>query len=401
MRKELRSVSVRAATDVVDCVFWDPAPSKLKSHERGEIAVRPALPPAQHRRPFRRALHLARNFDTDFECVHANVRTDRDQELCGIVRQGIDCSGHDFSDGATPPRVHGGDVPSPGMREQHGDTIGSARRDREPFVARHQRIALTVGDELGRVVGRDFPNLGPVNLALLEKSAARDTEALREPQAVLAHRRVVIAEVETQVQCVVGRRAHAARTQRKRVAESVPIQKGGMKLAHALSSSTARLHRLSARAKSAVVQVRAGSWLMHRFPSAQWTNAFRIVLNHDRAYRDAGKSWTFGSVALIIRSDGNHGPERFAGIILDVHEGQCRGARFVEGERDPDDAEFVIVGAYLRWKEVIEGTLDPIKAMMEGKLRLARGHLPTIVRYVEPSRTLVAAARKVPTWFAE
>jgi hypothetical protein len=37
--------------------------------------------------------------------------------------------------------------------------------------------------------------------------------------------------------------------------------------------------------------------------------------------------------------------------------------------------------------------------MMEGKLKLARGHLPTIIRYVESSRQLVASASKVPTDF--
>jgi hypothetical protein len=36
---------------------------------------------------------------------------------------------------------------------------------------------------------------------------------------------------------------------------------------------------------------------------------------------------------------------------------------------------------------------------MQGKLKLTRGHLPTIIRFVEPSRLVVAGARKVPTDF--
>ena len=207
--------------------------------------------------------------------------------------------------------------------------------------------------------------------------------------------------MKTEIERIVGRQAHAAGSHSERVAEFVPIQKGGMERTHSVVSSTAGLRRLAPQAKRADFQVRAGSWLMHRFPSAEWTDAFRIALNNDRAYREAGKVWTFGSVALIIRSDANQGLEQFAGIILDVHEGECRGARFVEGARDPDDAEFVIVGSYSRWKEVIEGKLDPMKAMMEGKLKLSRGDLPTIIRFVEPSRALVAGARKVPTWFTE
>jgi putative sterol carrier protein len=140
---------------------------------------------------------------------------------------------------------------------------------------------------------------------------------------------------------------------------------------------------------------------LHRFPSVEWTQALKIALNNDRGYREAGKRWRFGSVAMIIRADPKYGLERDAGVVLDVHEGECRAARFVEGDGDPEDAAFVIVGTYSRWREVIEGRLDPIKGMMEGKLKLARGHLPTIIRFVEPSRMVVASASKVPTIFAE
>jgi putative sterol carrier protein len=104
---------------------------------------------------------------------------------------------------------------------------------------------------------------------------------------------------------------------------------------------------------------------------------------------------------MIVLSDPERGLERDAGIVLHVHRGECRHARFVEGDSDPKDADFVIVGSYARWRDVIEGRLDPIKGMMEGKLKLARGHLPTIIRFVEPSRLVVASAAKVPTVFAD
>ena len=140
---------------------------------------------------------------------------------------------------------------------------------------------------------------------------------------------------------------------------------------------------------------------MHRFPSIEWAEALRSALNNSRAYREVGRPWTFGSVAMIVLSDPDRGLERDAGIVLHVHRGECRHARFVEGESDPKDADFVIVGSYARWRDVIEGRLDPIKGMMEGKLKLARGHLPTIIRFVEPSRLVVASAAKVPTMFAD
>jgi putative sterol carrier protein len=138
---------------------------------------------------------------------------------------------------------------------------------------------------------------------------------------------------------------------------------------------------------------------VHRFPSEEWTEAWRVALTNDPAYREAGKAWTFGSVAMIVQSDPANGIERDAGMVLDVHQGECDGARFIEGVDDSLEADFVIVASYARWKDVIEHKLDPIRGMMEGKLKLVRGHLPTIIRFVEPARIVVASASKVPTDF--
>jgi putative sterol carrier protein len=138
---------------------------------------------------------------------------------------------------------------------------------------------------------------------------------------------------------------------------------------------------------------------MHRFPSEEWTDALKVALNHDRAYREAGKAWTFGAVALVVQSDPAKGIEGDAGMVLDLHRGECHGATFVEQVDDSLEAEFVIEASYAGCKEVIQRELDPIKGMMEGKLKLVRGHLPTIIRFVEPARIIVSCASKVPTDF--
>jgi putative sterol carrier protein len=229
-----------------------------------------------------------------------------------------------------------------------------------------------------------------MHLPLFEEAIAAECHTLREARTVLADRVVLILQVKTEVQSVVGGDAHSAGTRCKRMTEAVPIQKGGMQSTHIVLCSTARLREPPLHAKEAVPQVRAGSWLVHRFPSEEW---------NDRTYREVGKAWTFGAVAMVVRSDPANGVKQATGIILDVHAGECRSARLVEGTDDPPDAEFVIVASYARWKEVIERKLDPIKGMMDGKLKLTRGHLPTIIRYVEPARLLVSSASKVPTDF--
>jgi putative sterol carrier protein len=62
-------------------------------------------------------------------------------------------------------------------------------------------------------------------------------------------------------------------------------------------------------------------------------------------------------------------------------------------------SDFVIVAEYPRWKEVLSGEVDPTKAMMQNKLKLEKGHLPTIVKFVVASKELVKSATAIATDF--
>ena len=135
------------------------------------------------------------------------------------------------------------------------------------------------------------------------------------------------------------------------------------------------------------------------FPSDEWTQAFAAAVNDNAEYREHGKAWTFGAVAMVVEADESLGIPEPLGMVLDVHQGECRGAQFVTGMDAVQDAPFIIVAPYARWKLVIDGELDPIKAMMEGKLAMKKGHLPTMLRFVRSSRALVTSATAVPTRF--
>jgi putative sterol carrier protein len=60
----------------------------------------------------------------------------------------------------------------------------------------------------------------------------------------------------------------------------------------------------------------------------------------------------------------------------------------------------VIRAPYSRWKEVLLGRLDPVKAMLQGKLKL-RGDLPQIIRHVRAAKELVNVAAATPTEFVD
>ncbi|HJL01894.1 MAG TPA: SCP2 sterol-binding domain-containing protein [Polyangiaceae bacterium LLY-WYZ-15_(1-7)] len=141
--------------------------------------------------------------------------------------------------------------------------------------------------------------------------------------------------------------------------------------------------------------------MAHEFPSQEWTDAFKDAVNANEDYRTHGKPWTFGAVAMVCEKDPSLGLDDDMAMYFDVHEGECRGATLSKGRASVEHAPFVIVAPYARWKEVINGEVDPIKAMMEGKLKMTKGHLPTMLRFVESSRALVVSATKVPTSFKD
>lgn len=140
--------------------------------------------------------------------------------------------------------------------------------------------------------------------------------------------------------------------------------------------------------------------MSHDFPSPAWVAAYKDAINANENYRTAGKDWTHGVVAMVVKADPNLGIPEDLAMWLDVHGGACRDCKLIPA-KDADAASFIIVADYAKWKSVIKKELDPIKAMMQGKLKLTKGHMPTIVKYVQSSRELVESTSRVPTKFRD
>jgi putative sterol carrier protein len=135
------------------------------------------------------------------------------------------------------------------------------------------------------------------------------------------------------------------------------------------------------------------------FPSPDWAAEFKRVLDGSAAYRVAGKDWTHGPVALVVKADPALGIPDDVGLWLDLERGVCRDAKIVD-RAQAEKAPFCITGEYSRWKSVIRKELDPIKAMMQKKLEL-KGQMTIIVKYVNASKELVECATRVPTRFLD
>ncbi len=139
--------------------------------------------------------------------------------------------------------------------------------------------------------------------------------------------------------------------------------------------------------------------MAHDFPSDAWAQAYREALNTSAAYKEAGKTWTHGCIAFVISADAAIGLDKEQGFVLDLHEGVCRKTWMVDLE-EAQKQPFCITASYAQWKQVMHKKLDPIKGMMQGKLKL-KGNLTVIVRFVKAAQELVSATAQVDTRFLD
>lgn len=136
------------------------------------------------------------------------------------------------------------------------------------------------------------------------------------------------------------------------------------------------------------------------FPSQQWADAYKEAINASEAYRKAGKDWTHGKVAYVVAADAAVGIAEDTAMILDLHQGECRSILVVPAS-EVQDLPFIVLAKYPQWKQVMKREVDPTKALMQGKLKLTKGHMPTMVKYVHASKALVDATANVDTHFKD
>jgi putative sterol carrier protein len=135
------------------------------------------------------------------------------------------------------------------------------------------------------------------------------------------------------------------------------------------------------------------------FPSEEWLTEYVEKINTSKEYEEAAATWE-GDISYVFEREPDKGVADDVWAWIDLWHGKARGAKYGVEEAEGEKAKFIIRAPYSRWKEVIRKELDPIKGMMQGKLKL-KGDLPTIVRYVKAANELVNVAGSVQTEFVD
>ena len=133
---------------------------------------------------------------------------------------------------------------------------------------------------------------------------------------------------------------------------------------------------------------------MALFPSDGWLAEFRTLINGSEVYRDASSDWE-GDISFVMEAEPDRGVPDDLVARLDLWHGECRDARMIS-ETEAQETPYAIRAPYSRWREVLDGELDPVKGMVQGKLKL-RGDLAEIVRHVRAAQELVRLTTLVPT----
>jgi len=134
------------------------------------------------------------------------------------------------------------------------------------------------------------------------------------------------------------------------------------------------------------------------FATPSWFEALVDLINGSAAYREAAATWE-GDIAFLIEAEPDRGVPLDVWGVLDLWHGECRGGGVADEDRGRR-AAYLLRAPYSRWRQVVTGELDPIKAMMQGKLKV-QGDLPTIVRQVRAANELVELTLLIPTEFAD
>jgi putative sterol carrier protein len=134
------------------------------------------------------------------------------------------------------------------------------------------------------------------------------------------------------------------------------------------------------------------------FPTEAWFQALVSLINDSDEYREAAADWE-GDIAFLVEAEPDRGLPADVWGLLDLWHGACRGGGVIEADRGRE-AAYILRAPYSRWREVVTGELDPIKGMMQGKLKV-QGDLPTIVRQVRAANELVELTQQIPTEFPD
>jgi len=122
-----------------------------------------------------------------------------------------------------------------------------------------------------------------------------------------------------------------------------------------------------------------------------WADAFRHVVNNDLVFRDAGRGWS-APLALVLDNGAPIGLIGPVAMEISMDGGVCQSARIISP--DACTAPFVVRAGFETWRAILDGSLDPLAAVMRGEVSLT-GELRDLMMHARAITALAQCARAV------
>jgi putative sterol carrier protein len=114
----------------------------------------------------------------------------------------------------------------------------------------------------------------------------------------------------------------------------------------------------------------------------KWAKEYCEALNDNENYEEAAKDWGIkqeGAMLFVMEASGE--VEDDLTLFLDLKGGKCLGIKLLKpGEDPPRESILALRAPMLIWKKVAFQELDPIKGLMQNKLKVD-GDMALAMRY--------------------
>jgi putative sterol carrier protein len=132
------------------------------------------------------------------------------------------------------------------------------------------------------------------------------------------------------------------------------------------------------------------------YPSLAWIKELQRICNTDPEFKDAAGDFS-GKMMFHIEADDKL-PKDVC-LFIDVGEGQVKEAAEYATMKDRDDTDYIMSAKYTQWKDVINGQLEPLRAIMTRKMKLVKGSQLKILKYVKFTLKMMANSMAVDASF--
>jgi putative sterol carrier protein len=135
------------------------------------------------------------------------------------------------------------------------------------------------------------------------------------------------------------------------------------------------------------------------FPSSEWLDDYVARMNSSAEFEDAARTFE-ADISYVFEAEPDLGHASDVWARAGVGGGKCLWWNYDVSPEEGRSSQFVLQGPYSLWKQIIQGQVDPMEAMLDGDL-VVTGHLPTLLKYVRAANALVDLAASGTTAFID